>query len=87
MPRYRESREYLLGESAITAGPGLPTPTLQERDASSQEKSVQKSLFYSRSKVVCKVFLLTKLRGIYTIKEFSERVCFCLTVVSVIPPC
>ena len=33
----RESREYLLGESVITAGPGLPAPSLQERVASSQE--------------------------------------------------
>lgn len=35
--RERESREYLLGESVITAGPGLPAPSLQERVASSQE--------------------------------------------------
>ena len=35
--RERESREYLLGESVITAGPGLPTPTLQERVVSRQE--------------------------------------------------
>ena len=35
--RERESREYLLGESVITAGPGLPALSLQERVASSQE--------------------------------------------------